>query len=182
MGNIAQNGHGPLNQSKNNSTCVVCDDCGMVFTVAQEISSGTDKKKRCERYSVYFLIMRLPKLCIHWQSLPFRYLYMYSLVYNYRFIPACPCTMLSMALSGHLLISIVLDMYNYIATMLLMHNLLFLHTGVLHGSAKRNYHILPTPERFEGCDNHVCMKERSRVKYTILCTCYSVATAKPYLE
>ena len=67
MGNIAQNGHGPLNQSKNNSTCVVCDDCGMVFTVAQEISSGTDKKKRCERCSVYFLIMRLPKLCIHWQ-------------------------------------------------------------------------------------------------------------------
>ena len=29
--------------------CVVCDECGRVFTVAQEITSGADKKKRCER-------------------------------------------------------------------------------------------------------------------------------------
>ena len=51
MGNITRRGSGA---GQVNSTaggkCVVCDDCGRVFMVAQEISSGTDKKKRCERY------------------------------------------------------------------------------------------------------------------------------------
>ena len=46
MGNVSV----PSAQKQANAgTCVVCDDCGRVFTVSQEISSGTDKKKRCER-------------------------------------------------------------------------------------------------------------------------------------
>ena len=51
MGNVTQSGHGPLTQLTKAppGTCVVCDDCGGVFTVSQEITSGTDKKKRCER-------------------------------------------------------------------------------------------------------------------------------------
>ena len=48
MGNVATQASGKLN-AKPIGTCVVCDDCGRVFTVSQEISSGTDKRKRCER-------------------------------------------------------------------------------------------------------------------------------------
>ena len=29
--------------------CVVCDECGRVFTVAAQVVNGTDKKKRCDR-------------------------------------------------------------------------------------------------------------------------------------
>ena len=35
--------------SPGNAVCVVCDDCGCVFAIANAIVAGTDKKKRCER-------------------------------------------------------------------------------------------------------------------------------------
>ena len=47
MGNLTQGS----SQAKATGTCVVCDDCGRVFPISQEITSGHDKKKRCERYN-----------------------------------------------------------------------------------------------------------------------------------
>lgn len=51
---ITHSNHLSQTKAPTATACIVCDDCGRVFTVAQEITSGTDKKKRCERY-IYML-------------------------------------------------------------------------------------------------------------------------------
>lgn len=48
MGNLTT-GRVLSSHSKGMGSCVVCDDCGRVFTVQQEITNGADKKKRCDR-------------------------------------------------------------------------------------------------------------------------------------
>ena len=67
MGNVATHPSGKLN-GKPSGTCVVCDDCGRVFTVSQEITSGTDKRKRCER---------LAGVCNPVGILPYMHLYVH---------------------------------------------------------------------------------------------------------
>lgn len=63
MGNLTT-GRVLSSHSKGMGSCVVCDDCGRVFTVQQEITNGADKKKRCDRY-VIIMIIHTHYVCKH---------------------------------------------------------------------------------------------------------------------